>query len=165
MSQKPLALHAAAFNGIPDPVFPVTARAMGILTGLAEIEPDPRAPDHDVIFDAALRAATGLAKLLGFRRGCTTVSTQADEAKAIAKLTEAAAELSSAAEAVNGLLELARMTDAAGRSGKRDLNWSGPEPEPTVTLRSVTARRPTRPASPYHRACDYPTNGPRGHRR
>jgi hypothetical protein len=117
-----LALHAGAFNGIPDPVFHVTARAMGIVTGLAGIEPDPRAPDHDVILDAALRAATGLAKLLGFRRDCTTVSTRADEAKAVAKLTEAAAELSAAAEAVNGLLKLAHMTDAAGRTGKRDLN-------------------------------------------
>ena len=95
---------------------------MGIVTGLAGIEPDPRAPDHDVILEAALRAATGLAKLLGFRRDCTTVSTRADEAKAVAKLTEAAAELSAAAEAVNGLLKLAHMTDAAGRTGKRDLN-------------------------------------------
>jgi len=117
-----LALHAGAFNGIPDAMFHVTARAMGIVTGLAGIEPDPRAPDHDVILDAALRAATGLAKLLGFRRDCTTVSTRADEAKAVAKLTEAAAELSAAAEAVNGLLKLAHMTDAAGRTGKRDLN-------------------------------------------
>jgi len=117
-----LALHAGAFNGIPDPVFHVTARAMGIVTGLAGIEPDPRAPDHDLILDAALRAATGLVKLLGFRRDCTTVSTRADEAKAVAKLTEAAAELSAAAEAVNGLLKLAHMTDAAGRTGKRDLN-------------------------------------------
>ena len=33
-----LALHAGAFNGIPDPVFHVTARAMGIVTGLAAIE-------------------------------------------------------------------------------------------------------------------------------
>jgi hypothetical protein len=30
--------------------------------------------------------------------------------------------LSAAAEAVNGLLKLAHMTDAAGRTGKRDLN-------------------------------------------
>ena len=60
--------------------------------------------------------------MLGFRRDCTTVSTRADEAKAVAKLTEAAAELSAAAEAVNGLLKLAHMTDAAGRTGKRDLN-------------------------------------------
>ena len=39
-----LALHAAAFNGMPDPVFHLAARAMGIITGLAAIEPDPRAP-------------------------------------------------------------------------------------------------------------------------
>ena len=36
-----LALHAGAFNGIPDPVFHVTARAMGIVTALVGIEPDP----------------------------------------------------------------------------------------------------------------------------
>lgn len=41
-----LALHAGAFNGIPDPVFHLTARAMGIVTGLALVEPDPRAPEH-----------------------------------------------------------------------------------------------------------------------
>lgn len=39
-----LALHAGAFNGIPDPVFHLTARAMGIVTGLAAIEPHPDAP-------------------------------------------------------------------------------------------------------------------------
>src|SRR6266851_5754628 len=53
-----LALHAGAFNGIPDAVFHLTARAMGVVTGLAATEPDPRAPDHDVILDAAFRAAT-----------------------------------------------------------------------------------------------------------
>jgi hypothetical protein len=40
-----LALHAAAFNGMPDPVFHLTARAMAIVMGLAAVEPDPRAPD------------------------------------------------------------------------------------------------------------------------
>ena len=34
-----LALHAAAFNGMPDPVFHLTARAMAIVTGLAAVEP------------------------------------------------------------------------------------------------------------------------------
>jgi hypothetical protein len=67
-----LALHAGAFNGIPDPVLHLTARAMGIVTGLAAIEPDPRAPDHDAALDAALRAAAGLVKLLGFRGDCVT---------------------------------------------------------------------------------------------
>lgn len=117
-----LALHAGAFNGIPDPVFHLTARAMGIVTGLAGIEPDPAAPDRDAILDAAFQAATGLAKLLGFRRDCVTATTSADQAQAAAKLTEAAAELTLAAEAVTGLLELARMTAAAGRTGKQDLN-------------------------------------------
>ena len=36
-----LALHAAAFNGMPDPVH-LAARAMGVVTGLAALEPDPR---------------------------------------------------------------------------------------------------------------------------
>ncbi len=55
-----LALHAAAFNGMPDPVFHLAGRATTIVTGLAAIEPDPRAPGRDVILDAALQAATGL---------------------------------------------------------------------------------------------------------
>ena len=60
------------------------------------------------------------------------VSTRADEAKAVAKLTEAAAELSAAAETVNGLLKLAHMTDAAGRTGKRgpQLKRPGGQSEP-----------------------------------
>lgn len=117
-----LALHAGAFNGIPDPVFHVTARAMGIVTALAGIEPDPAAPDRDAALDAAFRAATGLAKLLGFRRDCVTATTAADHAQAMAKLSEAAAELTLAAEAVTGLVELARLMEAAGRTGKQDLN-------------------------------------------
>ena len=61
-----LALHAAAFNGVPDPVFHLTARAMGIVTGLAAVEPDPAAPDRDALLDAALDAATALAGDPGF---------------------------------------------------------------------------------------------------
>src|SRR6266568_3959570 len=38
-----LALHAAAFNGMPDPVLHLAARAMGVITGLAALEPT-RAP-------------------------------------------------------------------------------------------------------------------------
>jgi len=117
-----LALHAGAFNGIPDPVFHLTARAMGIVTGLAMVEPDPRAPERDAALDAALEAATGLAKLLGFRRDCTTAATPAEEAATMAKLVEAGADLAKAAEAVNGLLQLARLTAASGRKGKQDLN-------------------------------------------
>ena len=59
-----LALHAAAYNGMPDPVFHLTVRAMAIITGLAAIEPDPRAPKNDVLVDAALQAAPGLQQLL-----------------------------------------------------------------------------------------------------
>ncbi len=39
-----LALHSAAFNGMPDPVFHLAGRAMTIVTGLAAMEPDPRPP-------------------------------------------------------------------------------------------------------------------------
>ena len=39
-----VALHAAAFNGMPDPVLHLAARAMGVVTDLAALEPDPRAP-------------------------------------------------------------------------------------------------------------------------
>jgi hypothetical protein len=117
-----LALHAGAFNGIPDPVFHLTSRAMGIVTGLAGVEPDPRAPDHDVILDAATKAATGLVQLLGFRRGCTTATDQADKTAAVAKLAEATQALAAAAEALDGLLELARLTETSGRTGTPDLN-------------------------------------------
>jgi len=117
-----LALRAGAFNGIPDPVLHLTARAMGIVTGLAAIEPDPRAPARDAILDAALRAAAGLVKLLGFRRDCVTATTHADEVQATAKLTEAGAELTAAAEAVTGLLELAHITAASAPTGKQNLN-------------------------------------------
>ena len=61
-----LALHAAAFNGMPDPVLHLAARAMGVVTGLAALEPDPRAPGADVLLDAALQAAAGLQQLLAF---------------------------------------------------------------------------------------------------
>ena len=39
-----LALHAAAFTGMPDAVLHLAARAMGVVTGLAALEPAPRAP-------------------------------------------------------------------------------------------------------------------------
>ena len=81
-----LALHAAAFNGMPDPVFHLTARAMAIVTGLAAVEPDPRAGDNDVLLDAALQAATGLAQLLGFRGACATAQSAAEREAATACL-------------------------------------------------------------------------------
>jgi hypothetical protein len=117
-----LALHAAAFNGMPDPVFQMTARAMGIITGLAAIEPDPRASATDAILDAALAAATGLQQLLQFRGDCVTATTKAEQEQATARLLNARTELTKAAEAITGLLELAELTAASGRTGKPDLN-------------------------------------------
>lgn len=72
--------------------------------------------------DTALVAATALAKLLGFRRDFVEATTPTDQAKATAKLLEAGAELSKAADAVAGLVELARMMAALGRVAKQDLN-------------------------------------------
>jgi len=63
---------------MPDPVFDLTARAMAIVTGLAAVEPDPRAPDNDVLLDAALQAATGLAQLLRFRGACARAHSAAE---------------------------------------------------------------------------------------
>ena len=117
-----LALPAAAFNGMPDPVLHPAARAMGVVTGLAAPEPGPRAPGAGVLPDAALQAATGLQQLLAFRHDCTTVTTPAEQAAATAGLTSAAAELGKAAEALRGLIELAEMTRRSGRTGKTDLN-------------------------------------------
>jgi hypothetical protein len=44
-------------------VFHLTTRAIGIVTGLAAIEPDPRAPKNALRLDAAHQAATGLQQL------------------------------------------------------------------------------------------------------
>jgi hypothetical protein len=117
-----LALHAAAFNEMPDPVRHLAARAMGVVTGLAALEPGPRAPGAGVLADAALQAATGLQQLLAFRHDCTTVTTPAEQAAAAAGLTSAAAGFGKAAEALHGLIELAEMTGRSGRTGKTDLN-------------------------------------------
>jgi hypothetical protein len=106
---------------MPDPVLHLAARAMGVVTGLAALEPDPRAPGADVLLDAALQAATGL-QLLAFRHDCTAVTTPADQAAATAGLTGAAAELGKAADAPHGLIELAEMTGRSGRTGRTDLN-------------------------------------------
>jgi len=117
-----LALHAAAFNGMPDPVFHLAGRAATIVAGLAAIEPDPRAPSRDVILDAALQAATGLQQLLSFRHACTTATSPAEQQRATGTLLSAAAELGKAAEAADGLIELARLTAASGRTGATDLS-------------------------------------------
>lgn len=115
-------MHAAAFKGMPDPEFHLAARAMAIVTGLAVIEPDPRAGDNDVLLDAALQAATGPAQLLGFRGDSATATTAADQEAATTRLLSAEAELTKAAEAVSGLLELAKVSAASGRTGTADLN-------------------------------------------
>ena len=57
---------------MPDPVLHLAARVMGVVTGLATLEPDLRAPGADVLLDAALQAAAGLQQLLAFRHDCTT---------------------------------------------------------------------------------------------
>ena len=98
-----LALHAAACTGMPDPVLHLAARAMGVVTGLAALEPDPRAPGADVLLATARQAATGLPQLLAFRHDCTTVTIPAEQAAATAGLTSAAAELGKAAEALHPL--------------------------------------------------------------
>jgi hypothetical protein len=103
---------------MPDPVFHLAARAMAIVTGLAAIEPDPRAGDNDVLLDAALQAATGLAQLLRFRGDYVTAGQEA----ATARLRNVEAELTKAAEAVSGLLKLAKISAALGRTGTADLN-------------------------------------------
>src|SRR5258708_31632278 len=82
--------RAAACSGMPDPVLHLAARAMGVVTGLAALEPDPRAPGAGVLLDVALQAATGLQQLLAFRHDCTTVTTPAVPGAATAGLTHAA---------------------------------------------------------------------------
>jgi hypothetical protein len=47
-----LALHAAAYNRMPDPVFHLVERAIGIVTALAAVEPDPRAGESDMLLGA-----------------------------------------------------------------------------------------------------------------
>jgi hypothetical protein len=89
--------------------------------GLAAIEPDPRAGDNDVLLDAALQAATGLAQLLRFR-GDVRVGGERRRARSGAGCLLNEAELTKAAEAVSGLLELAKVSAAAGRTGTSDLN-------------------------------------------
>jgi hypothetical protein len=75
-----------------------------------------------VLLDAALQAATGLAQLLRFRGDCATATSPAGQETATARLLNAESELTKAAEAVSGLLELAKVSAAAGRTGTADLN-------------------------------------------
>ena len=117
-----LSLHAAAFNGMPDPVFHLTARAVAIVMGLASIEPDPRAAPTDMMLDAALQAATGLQQLLQFRGNVVTATTAAQRDAATARLQNAQTQLADAAEAIAGFFKLAEVNAAAGRTGENDLN-------------------------------------------
>ena len=75
-----------------------------------------------MLLDAALQAATGLAQLLRFRGAAATAKSAAEREAATACLLNAAGELTNAAEAVSGLLELAKISAAAGRTGASDLN-------------------------------------------
>jgi len=117
-----LALHAAAFNGIPDPVFHLIERAIGIVGALAQIEPDPRAGENDMLLDTAMRAATALAQLLQARHGFTTANTPAERDAVTAALTTAGEEFRNAAGEIDGFFKLAQQNWAAGRRGPSDLN-------------------------------------------
>ena len=116
------ALHAAALGGMPDPVFHLCERTMGIITGLAAVEPDPRAGTNDMLLDTALRAATGLQLLLQFRRDLVTAKTSAEREAATTRLTAAGEQLREAADQIAGFFELAEASWAAGRRGTSELN-------------------------------------------
>jgi hypothetical protein len=115
VGSEALALHAAAFNGIPDPVFHLVERAIGIIAALAQIEPDPRAGENDMLLDTATRAATALAQLLQARHGFTTANTPAERDRVTAALTSAGEELHNAAGEIDGFLH-ARRTQLGRRS-------------------------------------------------
>jgi len=59
---------------------------------------------------------------LHFRGACATAQSAAAREAATACLLNAEAELTKAAEAVSGLLKLAKVSAAAGRTGASDLN-------------------------------------------
>jgi len=117
-----LALHAAAYNGMPDPVFHLVERAIGIVSGLAAVEPDPRAGESDMLRDTALRAAAALAQLLQARHGFTTAETAAQRDATTAALISAGEQLRQAGEEIDGFFRLAEASWAAGRRGRDDLN-------------------------------------------
>jgi hypothetical protein len=121
-SSEALALHAGAYNGMPDPVFHLVERALGIVTGLAAVEPDPRAGENDILLDTALRTATALTQLLQARHGFTTAKTTAQRDATTAALISAGKELRHAAEEIDGFFKLAETSWAAGRRGRDDLN-------------------------------------------
>jgi hypothetical protein len=113
-----VALHAAAFNGMPNAMFHLMERIVGIIGGLGALEPE----DNDVLLDAARRAAAGLAGLFQWRITAADARTGEQRDEAVAQLKRAEEELRSAAEAIAGFFELAESTWAAGRRGKVDWN-------------------------------------------
>jgi hypothetical protein len=117
-----LALHAAACNGMPDPVFHLVERAIGIVSALAAVEPDPRAGESDMLLDTALRAATALAQLLQARHGFATAETHAQRDATTAALINAGQGAAASAEEIDAFFKLAEASWAAGRRGRDDLN-------------------------------------------
>lgn len=107
---------------MPDPVFHLVERAIGIVTGLAAVEPDPRAGESDMLLDTALRAATGLTQLLQARHGFAAAETAAQRDATTAALTGAGEQLRQAAEEIDGFFRLAEASWAAGWRGRDDLN-------------------------------------------
>jgi hypothetical protein len=107
---------------MPDSALHLAARARDVATGLAALEPDPRAPGADVLLDAALQAATGLHNAWPSGVTAPTSPTPAGRAAATAGLTSAAAGLGEAAEALHGFIDLAEMTGRSSRTGKTDLS-------------------------------------------
>ena len=116
------ALHTAAFNGMPDPVFHLMERTMGIITALAQVEPDPHAGDDDLLLNIAMIAATGLAKLLQARHGFTTAKTDPEREAVTIALIEAGEQLRKAGGEIAAFFKLAEASWAAGRRGRSDLN-------------------------------------------
>jgi hypothetical protein len=117
-----LALHAAAYNGMPDPVFHLVERAIGIVTGLGAVEPDPRAGESDMLLDTALRAATALAQLLQARHGFTTAETAAQRDATTAALISAGEQRSSRspADCCTAVHATRPATDGSQKSSGRD---------------------------------------------
>ena len=116
-----LALHAAAYQGMPDAVFHLVERAIGIVTALAAVEPDSRAGGSDMLLGTALRA-TALAQLLQARHGFPTAETVAQRDATTAALINACEQLRQAADEIDGFFRLAEASWAAGRRGRDDLN-------------------------------------------
>jgi hypothetical protein len=116
------ALQAAAFNGMPDPVFHLAERAMCLIAALAQIEPDPRAAPDDLLLNTAMRAATGVAQLLQARHGFTTASTDSEREAVTCSLRDAEQALREAADHIVDFFKLADASWRAGRRGETDLN-------------------------------------------